>query len=250
MEAIFKSILNECSNFTLLSNHLKFPMTFYHEIATCIEAFLLFKNYEPIFHFLFLCFVLLSFLLKHFFSKPYPIYLIDFSCLKPPNHCRVPFSIFLENTSLFECYDNESISFMENVLLSSGLSEETFLPPSLRYIPPKTEHSEFIKESHMVIFPIMEDLLTKTKISPFNIDILILNCSGFCPLPSLTSIIVNKYAMRSDIKSYNVSGMGCCASALCIDMVHNLLRVHENSNAIVLCTEILSSGWYSGNEIA
>lgn len=112
---------------------LKFPMTFYHDIATCIEAFLLFKNYEPIFHFLFLCFVLLSFLLKHFFSKPYPIYLIDFSCLKPPNHCRVPFSTFLENTSLFECYDNESISFMENVLLSSGLSEETFLPPSLHY---------------------------------------------------------------------------------------------------------------------
>ncbi|KAL5069999.1 hypothetical protein RYX36_020886 [Vicia faba] len=137
---------------------------------------------------------------------------------------------------------------MENVLRSSGLSEETFLPPSLLYIPPKTQHSESIKESHMVIFPIMDDLFAKTKVSPSNIDILILNCSAFCPSPSLTSIIVNKYGMKSDIKSYNVSGMGCGASALCIDMAHNLLRVHKNSNAIVLSTEILSSGWYSGNE--
>ncbi|WJX20853.1 very-long-chain 3-oxoacyl-CoA synthase [Trifolium repens] len=138
---------------------------------------------------------------------------------------------------------------MEKVLHSSGQSEQTYLPPSLHFIPPKTHHSESIKELHMVIFPIMEDLFAKTKISPFEIDILILNCSGFCPSPSLTSIVVNKYAMRSDIKTYNVSGMGCSASAICIDLAQNLLRVHKNSNAIVLSTEILSSGWYSGRGV-
>ncbi|XP_058739893.1 3-ketoacyl-CoA synthase 5-like [Vicia villosa] len=253
MEATTKSLFNECSNFTLLSNHLfatfsSFLWLSTITLVTCIESFLLQKNYEPVFHFLFPCFVLLSFLLKHLFSKPSPVYLIDFSCLKPPNHCRVPFSTFLENASLFECFDNESISFMEKVLHSSGLSEETFLPPSLLYIPPKTEHSESIKELHMVLFPVMDDLLAKTKLSPFDIDILILNCSSFCPSPSLTSFIVNKYAMRSDIKSYNVSGMGCSASALSIDMAHNLLRVHKNSTAIVLSTEILSGGLYSGKE--
>ncbi|KAK2405805.1 3-ketoacyl-CoA synthase [Trifolium repens] len=105
---------------------------------------------------------------------------------------------------------------MEKVLHSSGQSEQTCLPPSLHYIPPKTHHSEAIKEFHMVIFPVMEDLFAKTKISPFDIDILILNCSGFCPSPSLTSIVINKYAMKCDIKSYNVSGMGCSASALCM----------------------------------
>jgi 3-ketoacyl-CoA synthase len=130
----------------------------------------------------------------------------------------------------------------------TGQSEQTCLPPSLHYIPPKTHHSEAIKELHMVIFPIMEDLFAKTKISPFDIDILILNCSSFCPLPSLTSIVVNKYGMRSDIKTYNVSGMGCSGSALCIDLAQNLLRVHKNSNAIVLGTEILSNGWYPGKE--
>ncbi|WJX14629.1 very-long-chain 3-oxoacyl-CoA synthase [Trifolium repens] len=186
-------------------------------------------------------------------SKPNHVPIINeypqlHSLIKTLTFPMVPFSTYLENASLFQCFDNESMSFMEKVLHSSGQSEQTYLPPSLHFIPPKTHHSESIKELHMVIFPIMEDLFAKTKISPFEIDILILNCSGFCPSPSLTSIVVNKYAMRSDIKTYNVSGMGCSASALCIDLAQNLLRVHKNSNAIVLSTEILSSGWYSGNE--
>lgn len=54
--------------------------------------------------------------------------------------------------------------------------------------------------------------------------------------------------MRSDIKSYNLSGMGCSASALAIDLAQNLLQVHNNSYAIVLSTEILSTGWYAGHE--
>ena len=246
-------IFNECTNFTLLSTYLVSHLSHFLwfssiTLATFVEAFLFLQNYEPMFHVFLLCFLLLSFLLKHFLSKPSPVYLIDFSCLKPPNYCRVPFSTFLENASLFECFDNESMAFMEKVLHSSGLSEETCLPPSLHYIPPKTHHSESIKELHMVLFPIIDDLFAKTKISPFDIDILILNCSGFCSSPSLTSIVVNKYAMRSDIKSYNVSGMGCSASAICIDLAQNLLKVHKNSNVIVLSTEILSHGWYPGKE--
>ncbi|OIV91476.1 hypothetical protein TanjilG_02094 [Lupinus angustifolius] len=151
---------------------------------------------------------------------------------------------------MFDIFNNESVAFMAKVLKSSGQSEQTYLPPALHYIPPKTHQSESIKEVQMVLFPIMDDLLSKTNISPFDIDILIINCSGFCPSPSLTSILINKYSMRSDIKSYNVSGMGCSASALCLDMAKNLLRVHNNSNVIILSTEILSTGWYSGNEKA
>ncbi|KHN02772.1 3-ketoacyl-CoA synthase 6 [Glycine soja] len=158
-----------------------------------------------------------SLLSKHFLSKPSPIYLVDFSCLKPPSHCRVPFTTFLENASMLEVFDSESIAFMAKVLHSSGQSEETCLPPSLHYIPPNTDHTESIKEWLLL-------------------------------LPSLTSTVINKYSMRSDIKSYNISGMGCSASALCIDLAQNLLSVHNNSNAVVLSTEILSTGWYSGNE--
>ncbi|EXC20873.1 3-ketoacyl-CoA synthase 5 [Morus notabilis] len=140
------------------------------------------------------------------------------------------------------------MAFMAKILSSSGQSEETFLPPALHYIPPKIHLHESIKEVHMSLFTVMDDLLAKTNLSPQDVDVLIVNCSGFCPSPSLSSIVVNKYAMRSDVKSFNLSGMGCSASALGIDLAQNLLKIHENSNAIVLSTEILSPGWYSGNE--
>ena len=217
-------------------------------LIASIEAFFILHQWKPIFHFLFLCSFTLFFILKLFLSKPPPVYLVDFSCFKPPSFCRIPFSSFLENASLFQFHDAESLSFMAKVLTTSGQSEETCVPPSFHYIPPKTHLRESIKEVHMVLFPIMEDLLSKTNLSPRDIDILIVNCSGFCHCPSLSSIIINKYSMRSDIKSYTLSGMGCSASALAIDMAQSLLNIHRNSYALVLSTEILSSGWYSGND--
>ncbi|KAJ0909862.1 putative very-long-chain 3-oxoacyl-CoA synthase [Helianthus annuus] len=54
--------------------------------------------------------------------------------------------------------------------------------------------------------------------------------------------------MRDNTKSFNISGMGCSASALAVDMAKNLLKVHKNSNAVILSTEILSNGWYAGKD--
>ncbi|KAK9292449.1 hypothetical protein L1049_020421 [Liquidambar formosana] len=200
--------------------------------------------------FLFLPFsiYLLFFILKTYLSKPPPVYLVDFSCFKPPPFCRVPFSSFLEHASMIGCFDGQTIDFMGKVLSLSGHSQETYLPPALHYIPPRNNHQQSIQEVHMVLFPVMEDLLSKTKIFPCDIDILIVNCSGFCPSPSLSSIIINKYSMRSDIKSYNISGMGCSAGVIGIDLAQNLLGINKDCNAVVLSTEILSTGWYPGNE--
>lgn len=232
-----------------LSNHLR---STFIELLTFSTLILQKEKSIDLQYFIFLsCFILIFFmiLIKHLLSKADPsVYLVDFSCLKPPSFCRVPFSSFIENTSMIKSFDPESISFMAKVLTYSGLSEETCLPPALHYIPPKTHQQESIKEAHLLLFPVMEDLLSKTRLSPRDIDILIVNCSGFCPSPSLSSILINKFSMRSDIKSYNLSGMGCSASLIAIHMAQNLLKIHKNSRAVVLSTEILSTGWYSGNE--
>lgn len=213
-----------------------------------MEALFITHKQEPIFHFLSLSLFLLYLLLKTYFSTPSPVYLVDFSCLKPPIYCRVPFSSFLEHSKIIHSLDQESLSFLSKVLTSSGQSQQTYTPPALHYIPPRSTHEAAIQEAQMVLFPVFEDLLSKTNVSPNDIDILIVNCSGFCPSPSLSSIIVNKYSMREDVKSFNISGMGCSASALAIDMAQNLLKTHKNSNAVILSTEILSNGWYSGKE--
>ncbi|XP_052181369.1 3-ketoacyl-CoA synthase 5-like [Diospyros lotus] len=203
---------------------------------------------NPIFHFLIIIVFVMFFFLKSHFSKPPPIYLVDFSCLKPPYFCRVPFSTFIEHVRLFDFLDEDSSSFMSNILASSGQGERTSLPPALHYIPPVSHHHEAIKEAQMVLFPVFQDLLAKTKLSARDIDILILNCTGFCPVPSLSAMIVNEFSMRDDLKSFNISGMGCSASALAVHMAENLLKVHHNSYAVILSTEILSTGWYAGKE--
>ncbi|KAK4734411.1 hypothetical protein R3W88_008672 [Solanum pinnatisectum] len=140
--------------------------------------------------------------------------------------------------------DKQSITFMTKILNQSGQSDETYIPPALHYIPPKSDYQEVISEVHMVLFPVFEDLLAKTKLTPRDIDVLIINCSGFCPAPSLSSIIVNKFGMREDVKSYTISGMGCSAS----DITQNIFKSHKDSITVVLGTEILSTGWYPGKE--
>ncbi|KAF8380359.1 hypothetical protein HHK36_027844 [Tetracentron sinense] len=212
------------------------------------EASLILWQWRPIYFLLPLLCFLVFFIFESFLAKSSPIFLVDFSCLRPPKFCKISFSTFIEHASMIECFDKKSIDFMAKIISSSGQGEETYLPPSLHYIPPRTHQEDCIKEVHMLLFPVMDDLLSKTKISPRDVDILIVNCSGFCSSPSLSSIVVNKYCMRADIKSFNLSGMGCSASSIGIHMASNLLQSYKNSYAVVLSTEILSTGWYAGNE--
>ena len=58
------------------------------------------------------------------------------------------------------------------------------------------------------------------------VDILIVNCSLFNPTPSLSAMVVNHFGMRPDIKSYNLSGMGCSAGIISIGLARELLQVH------------------------
>ena len=56
------------------------------------------------------------------------------------------------------------------------------------------------------------------------VDIVIVNCSLFNPTPSLSAMVVNHFSMRPDIKSYNLSGMGCSAGIISIGLAKELLQ--------------------------
>ncbi|XP_010248462.2 PREDICTED: 3-ketoacyl-CoA synthase 6-like [Nelumbo nucifera] len=214
-----------------------------------MEAFLFLNKWRPIYQLLPLSyFVLFLVVVQRFLSSTCSIYMVDYSCLRPPGFCRVPLSFFVELVSNANIFNKETVDFMAKIITSSGQGEETYFPPSLHYIPLRSHQQDSINEVHMALFPVMDDLLSKTNISPADIDILIVNCTVFCPSPSLPSIIVNRYAMRDDIKTFHLSGMGCSASSVALTLVSDLLKVYKNSNAVILSTEILSAGWYPGNE--
>lgn len=68
------------------------------------------------------------------------------------------------------------------------------------------------------------------------IDILITNCSLYCPTPSLSAHIVNKFKMRSNVITYSLGGMGCSAGVIAISLAKELLQVClEQMHALTQC---------------
>lgn len=62
-------------------------------------------------------------------------------------------------------------------------------------------------------------------------------------------MVISKFNMRSDIQSYNLSGMGCSASLISVDLAKNMLqRRNPGGKALVVSTEIITPNLYHGNE--
>jgi 3-ketoacyl-CoA synthase len=62
-------------------------------------------------------------------------------------------------------------------------------------------------------------------IRPEEIDILVTNCSIYCPTPSLASMLVNKFKLRNDVQSYHLGGMGCGNGVMALGLLKDLLQV-------------------------
>ena len=54
--------------------------------------------------------------------------------------------------------------------------------------------------------------------------------------------------MRSDIRSYNLAGMGCSAGLIAIDLAKHLLASRPGSLAMVVSTENITPNLYMGNQ--
>ncbi|KAK1425662.1 hypothetical protein QVD17_21017 [Tagetes erecta] len=205
-------------------------------------------NHFSLIHTLTITSLTITILTFYFFNKPRTVYLIDFACFKPPSILRVPFATAAEHGRIILASQPKSIAFQVKIFERSGLGEETCLPHPLHYLPPDPYMIDARDESEIVIFSAMDSLFKQTGINPKDIDILIVNCSLFAPTPSLSAMVANKYKMRSNVKSFNLSGMGCSAGLISIDLANNLLQVHPESNAVVISTEIITPNSYIGKE--
>lgn len=200
--------------------------------------------YMPIFCTLFLA------TLYYYKSRPKPIYLLDYACFKPPAIFRAPLPSCLEYAYMIFKDNPRLVRFSRRVLERTGLGPETCLPPAIHYIPPEPTMELARDEGRLVIFSAIDELFSKTGLGPEDVDILITNCSIFCPSPSFSSMIVNKYKMKSSIKTFSLSGMGCSASPISVDLASKLLQVYPNSNALVISTEIITPNCYMGTELS
>ncbi|KAH7521367.1 hypothetical protein FEM48_Zijuj07G0025600 [Ziziphus jujuba var. spinosa] len=141
------------------------------------------------------------------------------------------------------------MEFMQRTLERSGLGQSTYVASALLNkdsINPSTEDAR--KEAEAVIFGAVDQLLEKTGVKGEEIGIVIVNCSIFNPVPSLSAMVVNRYRLRENVLSFNLGGMGCGASLAAIGLARQLLQVHHNSYALVVSTENITQNFYPGND--
>ncbi|CAI9286756.1 unnamed protein product [Lactuca saligna] len=176
-------------------------------------------------------------------TRPTPVYLVDYSCYRPPDHLKVPYHVFMDHSKLHGAFNESSLEFQRKILERSGLGEETYLPAALHAIPAVPSMATAREEAEEVMFGALDNLFNSTKINPKNIGILVVNCSLFNPTPSLSSMIVHRYKLRGNIKTFNLSGMGCSAGVIAVDLAKDMLQSMLIPNCLfrVGCAAVLLS---------
>lgn len=187
-----------------------------------------------------------------------PVYLLSFATFKAPDSWRLTHDEIEETMRRQGCFTEESLAFLRRILERSGTGQATAWPPGIVRSLKDDENGKPLKadrsmdgsrkEAETIIFDIVENALKKANVKPKDIDILVINCSLFSPTPSLCAMVTSHFGMRPDVATYNISGMGCSASLISIDLAKQLLGRHKLAKALVVSTEILTPNFYHGNE--
>ncbi|KAJ8768659.1 hypothetical protein K2173_023563 [Erythroxylum novogranatense] len=176
-------------------------------------------------------------------------YILDYECYKPADDRKLDTEfcgeVIKRNTNL----GLNEYKFLLKAIVSSGIGEQTYAPRIMfagREESPTLDDG--ISEMEEFFHDSIEKLLARSGISAQEIDVLIVNVSMLAAVPSLASRIVNHYKMREDIKVFNLTGMGCSASLISVNVAQNILKTYRNVHALVVTSESLSPNWYAGND--
>uniref|UniRef100_A0A453Q6Y8 FAE domain-containing protein n=1 Tax=Aegilops tauschii subsp. strangulata TaxID=200361 RepID=A0A453Q6Y8_AEGTS len=178
-------------------------------------------------------------------SRPQPVYLVDLAGYKPPVELEASRAKTIVHFSRCGRFSEQSMAFQKRMLERSGLGEATHFPMSLIRLPVDMCDRTAMEESHAVIFGVVDEVLRKTGVDAGDVGVLIFNSSLLSPTPSFTSLIVNRYEFRDDIVTHNLSGMGCSAGIIAIDLAKRLLQVLMSSECIGACMHAWAANSWS-----
>jgi len=190
-----------------------------------------------------LSFAVMAFVL----ARPVTVYLVDFATYKAPKRMIADAETFISRSVKVGCFTPEALELQKKLVEKSCIGPTAF-PDGIVSDPPVTNMASARQEAEEVMFTCVQELLDRNKLKPRDIDILIVNCSLFCPTPSLSAMIVNRFKMRSNIITYNLGGMGCSAGVISIDLAKRVMQSYPNCRAIVVSTENITMNWYQGND--
>ncbi|GMH07928.1 hypothetical protein Nepgr_009768 [Nepenthes gracilis] len=176
-------------------------------------------------------------------------YMLHYECYKAPEDRKLDTQLCARIVYRNKRLGLEQFRYLLKTIVNSGIGESTYCPKNV--VEGREESptlADALSEMDGIMFDTLDKLFDKSGVSPSEIDILVVNVSLLSPVPSLTSRVVNRYKMRDNVKVYNISGMGCSASIIAIDLVRQLFKTHRNVYAIVVSTESMGSNWYCGKD--
>ncbi|XP_039117270.1 3-ketoacyl-CoA synthase 2-like [Dioscorea cayenensis subsp. rotundata] len=185
-------------------------------------------------------------ILAYISTRPLPVLLLNYTCFKPDHDRRCTLELCEYVGLRSRRYSEESADFMRAIYRKSGLGDETYAPLFLFQTDYEAKFHYAILEAEEGMFSSASSVLSKSGVSPSEITVLIVACSMFAPSPSLSSFVVNHLKLPSNVKTFNLSGMGCSAGTMAMDLAGSILR-HRIGYALLVITESTSLNWYFGD---
>ncbi|KAL1826738.1 hypothetical protein ACET3Z_005150 [Daucus carota] len=176
-------------------------------------------------------------------------YILDYQCYKPTDDRKLSTELSGKIIRRNKNLGLDEFKFLLKVIVGSGIGEETYGPRMVFHAREDNPmYEDGILEMDEFFHDSIDKLLARTGVSPQDIHVLVVNVACITTIPSLASRIIKRYKMREDVKIYNLTGMGCSASLISINIVESIFKCRENVNALVVASESLSPNWYTGND--
>jgi 3-ketoacyl-CoA synthase len=178
-------------------------------------------------------------------------YLLDYACHKPSEDRKVTTetagAVIERNRRL----GLPEYRFLLKVIVNSGIGEHTYCPRNVLEGREETPtHQDALDEMDDFFDDAVAAVFGKTGVAPRDVDLVVLNVGSFAPAPSLVARITRRFGMREDVMAYNLSGMGCSAGLVAVDLARNVMlaRPRAATMALVVTSESCAPNWYTGTD--
>ncbi|KAJ1281577.1 hypothetical protein BS78_04G316300 [Paspalum vaginatum] len=176
-------------------------------------------------------------------------YLLDYACHKPSDDRKVSTETAGAVIERNKRLGLSEYRFLLKVIVNSGIGEHTYSPRNvLEGREERPTHADALDEMDDFFADAVAAVLAKTGVRPRDVDLLVLNVGSFSPEPSLASRILRRFGMRDDVMAYNLSGMGCSAGLIAVDVARNVMLTRPRTMALIVTSESCAPNWYVGTD--
>ncbi|TKW42207.1 hypothetical protein SEVIR_1G368400v4 [Setaria viridis] len=176
-------------------------------------------------------------------------YLLDYACHKPSDDRKVTTETAGAVIERNKRLGLSEYRFLLKVIVNSGIGEHTYCPRNVLEGREETPtHADSLEEMDDFFADAVAAVLSRTGVPARDVDLVVLNVGSFSPEPSLVSRLVRRFGMREDVMAYNLSGMGCSAGLIAVDLARNVMLTRPRTVALVVTSESCAPNWYVGTD--